>query len=320
MNGTKTWIIALILIVVGAGLFAVAMAANGWDFTQLSTRPYVTKTHTVTEPFTDLSINASTAKVVLLPSSDGTVRVTCFDDEHVTYEVVVRDGTLEITPMYKKKAWHEHIAITLEQSKITVELPESVYGTLTVRKSTGRVEIPADFAFENIDITTGTGDISVAASVYGSLKLHTSTGDIRVEGGTPTSMDLSVSTGKINVTDVTCSGDLLLKVSTGKSLLTNLTCKNLTTQGNTGDITLKNVIATESISIKRTTGDVRLERCDAAALVIETDTGDVTGSLRTAKIFAPKTDTGKIRVPQSDVGGRCEITTSTGDITLEILE
>ena len=28
MNGTKTWIIALILIVVGAGLFAVAMAAN----------------------------------------------------------------------------------------------------------------------------------------------------------------------------------------------------------------------------------------------------------------------------------------------------
>ena len=320
MNGTKTWIIALILIVVGAGLFAVAMAANGWDFTKLSTRPYITREQEIPEIFVDLSIQTNTASIVFLPSADGVCRVTCTDDEHVTYEVVVRDGTLEITPMYKKKAWYEHIAITLEQSKITVELPESVYGTLTVRKSTGRVEIPADFAFENLDITTGTGDISVAASVYGSLKLHTSTGDIRVEGGTPTSMDLSVSTGKINVTDVACSGDLFLKVRTGKSLLTNLTCKSLTTQGNTGDITLKNVIATESISIKRTTGDVSFERCDAAALAIETDTGDVTGSLRTEKIFLTKTRTGKIRVPQSDVGGRCEITTSTGDITLEILE
>ena len=268
MNGTKTWIIALILIVVGAGLFAVAMAANGWDFTKLSTRPYVTKTHTVTEPFTDLSINASTAKVVFLPSSDGTVRVTCFDDEHVTYAVEVDDGTLKIDPVHKKRSWLDRIAITLQSAKITIELPLNTYGALTVKENTGDIEIPADFAFENIDITTGTGDISVAASVYGSLKLHTSTGDIRVEGGTPTSMDLSVSTGKINVTDVACGGDLLLKVSTGKSLLTNLTCKSLTTQGNTGDITLKNVIATESISITRTTGDVRLESCDAAALVI----------------------------------------------------
>ncbi len=319
MNGTKTWItVALILIIIGGGLFAAAMTAHGWDFTKLSTRPYLTKTHTVTEAFSDLSINTSTAKVVLLPSSDGSVRVTCTDDEHVTYEVAVRDGTLEINPFYKKKNWYEYIAINFGQSKITLELPEAAYGALLIRKSTGKIEVPEDFAFESLDIQTSTGDVSVHAAVSGDLKIHTGTGDIWIDGSTPTSVDLSVSTGDIHADRIACFGNVTVSVSTGKTYLTDLTCKNLNTTGNTGDITLKNVIAEQAFSITRTTGDVTLEGCDAAEIFIETDTGDVKGSLRTNKVFIHNTNTGKVQLPESTTGGICKITTSTGDIRVEI--
>ena len=131
-------------------------------------------------------------------------------------------------------------------------------------------------------------------------------------------MDLSVSTGQIDVIGVACSGDVTIQVSTGKCRLNDLSCRSLTTSGNTGDITLKNVIATERLSIKRTTGDVRLEKCDAAELSVETDTGNVIGTLRTEKIFLTKTTTGKIDVPKSTAGGRCEITTTTGNIKIDI--
>jgi tRNA pseudouridine55 synthase len=51
---------------------------------------------------------------------------------------------------------------------------------------------------------------------------------------------------------------------------------------------------------------------------VKTDTGDVTGSLLTGKTFIPHSDTGKVVLPDSTLGGRCEITTDTGDIRITV--
>jgi DUF4097 and DUF4098 domain-containing protein YvlB len=122
------------------------------------------------------------------------------------------------------------------------------------------------------------------------------------------------------VSSVTCEGDITVGVSTGKAYLTDVTCKNLTSTGSTGDVSLRNVISKEKISVERSTGDVTLDRSDAADLFITTSTGDVEGSLLTDKVFITKTDTGCINVPNSITGGRCEITTETGDIKISISE
>jgi hypothetical protein len=44
----------------------------------------------------------------------------------------------------------------------------------------------------------------------------------------------------------------------------------------------------------------------------------VCGTLLSSKVFIIKTDTGDVDVPKSTVGGRCEITTSTGDVEISI--
>ena len=62
-----------------------------------------------------------------------------------------------------------------------------------------------------------------------------------------------------------------------------------------------------------------MDACDAAEIVVKTDTGDVTGTLLTEKVFMVKTDTGDVDVPRSVTGGACEITTDTGDIRVGIL-
>ena len=51
---------------------------------------------------------------------------------------------------------------------------------------------------------------------------------------------------------------------------------------------------------------------------ITTDTGNVKGSLLSEKVFIVSTDTGKKQVPNTITGGRCEITTDTGDIIISI--
>jgi DUF4097 and DUF4098 domain-containing protein YvlB len=102
--------------------------------------------------------------------------------------------------------------------------------------------------------------------------------------------------------------------------LTEIKCNKLSTSGSTGDTFLKNVIANEKLYAKRSTGDIRLEKCDAGEILIETDTGDVKGSLLTEKVFIVETDTGSINVPKTTNGGRCEITTDTGDIKINIVK
>jgi DUF4097 and DUF4098 domain-containing protein YvlB len=98
----------------------------------------------------------------------------------------------------------------------------------------------------------------------------------------------------------------------------SVTCQALVSDGDTGDMILNSVTATEKFIITRDTGDVRLDGCDAAEIFITTDTGDVKGSLLSEKVFIARSKTGKIDVPKTVNGGRCEITTDTGNINIKL--
>ena len=54
-------------------------------------------------------------------------------------------------------------------------------------------------------------------------------------------------------------------------------------------------------------------------LKIITSTGDIEGTLLSDKVFIVKSSTGDIDVPSSITSGMCEITTSTGDIEVRVV-
>ena len=122
----------------------------------------------------------------------------------------------------------------------------------------------------------------------------------------------------MTVSDVTSKGDVSVSVSTGKTYITDTKCKSVISNGDTGGISLDNVIAAEKFSIERSTGDVKFNNSDATEIYVKTDTGDVTGNLLTDKVFIAQTDTGKVDVPKTVIGGKCEISTDTGNIMISI--
>ena len=93
---------------------------------------------------------------------------------------------------------------------------------------------------------------------------------------------------------------------------------NLHSDGDTGGLILTNVLVSGELRLEQNTGDIKLNGCDAGTIFIETDTGDVRGTLLSDKIFLTKTDSGEVDVPRTITGGRCEITTDTGDIKIEV--
>lgn len=317
-NGTIFWLVlAVVLIIIGLILFTVIMQGFRWDFTKLSTQSFETNTYEITEAFTGITINTTTADIVFILSDNEKCQVECFEEETAKHTVAVQDDTLVIQ-VTEHKAWHDYIGIHLHTPRITVTLPRSEFASLCVKGSTGRVTLPKDFRFEAVDISLRTGSVDDAASTSGTTRIHTTTGSIHVKNTSAGALELSASTGKITVSDVTCAADVSIRVSTGKTELTNLTCRNLTAGGSTGDILLAQVIAAEKLSIERSTGDVRFDGADAGEIFVETDTGKVTGSLLTDKVFITSTDTGKVSVPETVAGGKCEIRTDTGNIQISV--
>ena len=315
-RATKVWLItAVSLVLTGCILFAGVMSALGWDFARLSTVAYETNTHEVNEPFSDISLITDTANIIFAVSNDGKCRVECFEEENARHSVLVENGVLTVR-VEEQKTWYDYIGFYFGSPKITVRLPKTEYNALSIRESTGNVEIPRDFTLESADISLSTGDVDFSASARGAVKIKTSTGNIRAENISVGSLDISVATGKITVSGITSNGDVAVGVSTGKAILTDISCKNVISTGTTGDITLNNVIAAEKFSVERSTGYVKLNGCDAAELYVKTNTGDVIGSLLTDKVFITDTDTGSVDVPKTAVGGKCEIKTDTGNIKI----
>ncbi len=317
-KATKIWLlIATALVVVGCIILVTLFFITKGDGFQMASNPYVTREYPISESFHSISIKADTADITLAPTDSPVASVICYEQDTLQHAVSVRDGTLVIEAQDGRK-WYDFLRFNLKKPKITVYIPQTECTSLVIASHTGDIEIKENLLLESMDITLSTGNVTVLADVSGPVKITTSTGDIRVEGISADSMDLTVTTGQVGVTDVHCTKDISLKVSTGEACLTNIRCKKLTSNGSTGDIALKNVIADETFDIRRSTGDITFDRCDAYEINVETDTGNVTGSLLSGKIFITDSDTGRIRVPQSTTGGKCTITTDTGDIKITI--
>ena len=313
----KKWFgLASFLLIFGIMICVGALTACAKDLGKLDMTKYERNEHEITEDFDNIFIQTISAEISFVLSEDGNCKVVCEEEKNLKHSVNLEEGKLFIIAIDQRK-WHEHL-FNFGKTSLTIYLPQSAYALLNIQANTGDIEIPNSFAFERVDIQVSTGNVKCYASASENIKIKTSTGDIRLENITTGTLDLSVSTGKINVLGAVCAGDMNVNVSTGDGNLTNITCKNLTSNGDTGDLSLNNVIATEKFSIVRTTGKVEFEACDAMEIFVKTSTGKVVGTLLSEKIFIPKTSTGDIKVPDTTTGGKCEISTSTGDIKISI--
>lgn len=307
------------LAVIGLILMLGVLIAAGFDFSRLNTEKFVTNTHTPAEGFTDIDIRVLNASVILKPSEDGGVSVVCVENEKMRHTVSVESGTLCIN-VSDTRRFSDHIGVFSlgRRESVTVYLPESSYGALSVESLTGRVELPKEIGFDGISVSVKTASVVCRASAAGQIRLEAMTGSITVESVRAASLKLESVTGSVDVNSAAVNGSIDVSIRTGKLFIKDTECESLSTSGTTGRVTLENTVARGSMFIERKTGDINFIGVDAANITAKATTGDVSGSIRTEKVFSAKTTTGRVRVPDTLGGGACEITTTTGDINITI--
>ena len=152
---------------------------------------------------------------------------------------------------------------------------------------------------------------------YGSLRITSNTGNVTIDSVQCTALTVKLDTGNVTLQNSDVS-DVAVGTDTGNVKLDRVSCTILAATTDTGKITLTDTIAKGKFDLVANTGDILFERCDAESFFAKTDTGDVRGSFLTDKIIFADTKTGKVDTPKLTSGGKCEITTTTGDIKITI--
>ena len=324
-KSTVCWIIVAASLVLVGGMLIVSAAVIGsttalsdFEWSQLSPVEYAENTYEMSDEIQRLHITTETANILLKRADGENCKVVCRETDMVFHSVSVADGTLTVDVVDIRK-WYHRIGFFFGKQSVTVYLPGRVYDSLTVETDTGNLEIPDDFTFTSIRVNGDTGYVNCKATVQEQVDISLSTGDVTLVGLTAGSIRLTASTGDISMDQVACEGEMKLTVSTGRITLTDITAHTLTADASTGDIRLINVQAESRLALESSTGDVTMNGCDAKDLIVRTNTGNITATLLSPKMFSADSDTGRIILPPDGGEGRCQVTTDTGNIRIEIL-
>ena len=272
--------------------------------------------HEVTDEFESFDIDLSTEALKFVVAEDGKSTVTVDDAEKIHHTVAVEDGVLKIKRVDERE-WFERIFDwNFNKMKVTVSIPSASYSNLEIEASTGAVSVPHGFTFKKLNAKLSTGALEFASDAE-EISAEASTGAIRLNDLTANKVYAKISTGALQLKNVNVAGDINASASTGATSFENVHAENLTSSSSTGRVSVKDTIIAKHMDIRCSVGDIKIEDSDAATVYLKASTGDIDATFLTSKIVYASTDTGRVNVPHSTEGGKCEIETSTGNIVVK---
>ncbi len=282
---------------IGIGLLIAAFAAVltscvsfGFRRAEAVTNEYVFETI-----IKDFDIETTACDVLIMPWDDRNTKVVCHEADLLLHDVQVKDGKLVI----KRKERTDGVSFNNMILRIEIMMPAGSYGNVMAKTSSGSIELSSGFDFVDAILSASSGAIVCDAQVRGQLLCNTSSGGQRLSG-----------TG--------CKW-LQAASSSGSILAENIRAEVAEFSASSGSVTLNDVIAQDELSVETSSGDISFENCDAHSVKLRASSGEISGSLLTGKVFRAKASSGSVRVPQDDPsGGRCEVTTSSGDINITV--
>lgn len=318
MSKKKKWIFSgVILLSVGILIAGIAFAIAGADMSKLNSLKLVQNAYEISDDFDNINIEADIENINFALSDDKSCKVLCYEEEDYTHNVSVQNNTLMITKPDRNK-WYLNYYFVTETPEITVYLPENYYKSLKIDSDTGDNYIPNEFSFDSISVSLSTGNVTCLASANKNIDIETDTGNISLSDMNSENVKIISDTGEIEINNANLSGKLYIEEDTGSVKMQNISCNELAWNANTGEIAMTDVIAANDFKLESDTGDIEFNSCDAETIFAESSTGNIYGTLLKEMVIIAESDTGDINIPKTFSGGRCELITDTGDITIEL--
>ena len=255
-------IAAVALILTGCITMGAAWASlSKMSAEEIAFMQFEEKTHTITEPFNDIIISTINSSIQILPSSDGSCRIVCDDNEKMYHQVSFQeseDGTVLHIAQRNEWKWYETLGgLHWEETPVLiVYLPQTEY--------------------EILDAVSGSGDITVAPDFrFGTLHLNSTSGNTALTELEAEHLNVLSASGDILLRSVRVSEGVSLQNVSGFTRVENLTASELTTVSFSGDTDLENA-SSGYLSVRTISGITRVHSGNFSdTSYFETSSGDM---------------------------------------------
>ena len=333
-------IISGALVFTGIICFGVSVAFGGADMTFNKKIKFTEVTSTFDE-INYISISDEFNDVVVRKGEGDFVKVIYSQSEEMCYDISASaTGSLKIN-FNDKRQWHGLISFgSFKDNRLILELPEKTFeyinistasgdikaaelnaletyiksnsgdvetggnvGELTVKTTSGEVQLNSNTVALNASVNTTSGDIRISGDMGGDLKAHSTSGEINFSGCVAADAIISTTSGGIDAK--------------------GLYLKNADIDTTSGDVELEDSSCAETCKIKTNSGEINLERVDAKDYNLKTTSGEIEADILAPKLYNIDTTSGSVRAPKNEtaegIDGVFDAETISGNVYVKVV-
>ena len=290
-NQKKALIIALSICGAGVLISLCVLASVNFDLSRLSARHNVgvSKDDSETikaehiekdidESGQNISLNLSSADVVIKPSDDEKIHISYDNTEETYFELESTGKKINLTQ--KQKSYITFGVVFFSDNKLTVEvyIPADHEGNLDINGASSDISV-SDMKFEGkFDINSVSGDIVLQNCEADTISTGNTSGEINISAVKTTSIEASTISGDININEITEKTPISLETTSGKVYAENVSAQDIKAESISGGIELVKVTG-NTANLSSTSGDVHLDLADFQEIVYNSVSGSIKGTV-----------------------------------------
>ena len=282
-----------------------------------SNKNYRSIAHDRNKNFNDVIIHVDHADVVIARAEDDRCKVLVCENKEAP-NVVTRTSEALSVVTKDDRGLVKRIFSSKKADKITILLPQSSYRSLYVNIKSGSLAVSGGLSFENLEAAIMSGNLNLNAEVTNAANVDIMKGNLQTYKTTIGELTSAISSGEIILDTTRVAGNIETSIARGNLIAREVVCGSISSDVANGKNDLTGLVAEESMSLSIATGKIILDGCDAKEIHADVAVGDISGSLLSDKIFTAKAGVGKVNVPTTADGGRCNAKVSVGSIDLKI--
>ena len=260
-------IILIIFVSVLCNILMFAIQNNGWnwfmafgDLSDLRKEEHIQKEEKI--DITDIkkiNIEFRSSNVNIFFTEDSTIRVVQYSyknlEDNRLFEVNKTSSSVTINESNKPRFHLLFYIGFMEQTVYDVYIPKEYKESLTVKAVSGDIDVNENLKFEDLTISSTSGDIKMGNVESKSIKIESISGDIKLGNLIDEDLRLKTVSGDIKVESAkgkieakTTSGTIEIKKFEGNVELTSVS----------GDVKSDDFKVTGNSRVKTTSGNVRM--------------------------------------------------------------
>ena len=256
----KTVKVAVAVLIVGVVVMLAGFAMAGFDLNALASGgTLVSRQYEAEGDVTELVVADRNADIIITPSEDGKVRLTCWENEEATYDIREQDGMLYIEKVEQQQnglgAWFGFH----QSGKLEVELPAGV--ALDISNDNGAVQVDggdAGISFPTVTIATDNAPIELRGAQVGAISLRNDNDSVTVENVIAETLNAETDNAPITLNGVQ-AGTITLRTGNDNVRMESVEADALEVVTDNGDVTFGGLTVRESLSLQTDKGDIRGE-------------------------------------------------------------